>query len=382
MALRREISHSSVRGTLVRNHPTPARAARVVLAALFLLLPTAAGAAQVAQDAGAAQDAQDLKAEVEMLARDVDGLRQQLWTGPRINGYYAFEYFINNQGNNPATFRQHALSLFITHSWDAWRVFTELEYEDGPALEADSSGNVQGKGAVTMEVGWFEYRAGDALVIRGGKFLLPEYWNVNHYPPVVLSTNRPLMVRNVFPTDSVGVMAHGKVFPGGVGGSYDLYYANGQSSTATDDNENKAVGGHVTIHLGALAAPFSRLDVGGSFHSERAAGLGGAYDAVGAELQANTNRLEVLAEYANRRADLSAEGFYVQPSARVYGQVRAFYRYDYLDDGTNPQTRHTLGVNWRPTANVSLKIEGNTNDYAKPGQESYDELATSVALFF
>jgi len=357
----------------VRYHPTPARSVLAVLVFLGLLIPS---------PAIAAASTDDVQAEVDMLAHDVDGLRQQLWSGPRINGYYAFNYFANNQSHNPSTFRQQALSLFIARTWDAWRVFTEIEYEDGPALEGDSTGAVEGHGAVTMEVGWFEYRASDKLVVRGGKFLLPEYWNVNHYPPVVLSTNRPLMVRNVFPTDSVGLMVHGNVFPGAVGATYSLYYANGQSDQATDNNENKAVGGHLTAHLQGLAAVFSRFDVGASFHSEHGAALGGGYDALGGEAQINTNRFELLFEYATRQGNPNAEGFYVQPSARIFGEVRSFYRYDYLDDGTNPWTRHTLGLNWRPTANVSLKIEGSSNTFANPGRESFDELATSVALFF
>jgi hypothetical protein len=233
-----------------------------------------------------------------------------------------------------------------------------------------------------MEYGWFEYRAADALVVRGGKFLLPQYWNVNHYAPVVLSTMRPLVVRNVFPTDTVGMMLHGKVFPGATGASYSVYYANGQSTTATDDNPNKAVGGHVTVHLGEAVPWFSRLDLGASVHSERAASLGGGFDVVGADAQVNTTRYELLFEYAHRAANPDVEGFYLQPSVRLFAEVRGFYRYDYLDDGANPETRHTVGVNWRPEPNVSLKLEGSTSDFARPGRESFEEVATSVALFF
>ena len=87
-------------------------------------------------------------------------------------------------------------------------------------------------------------------------------------------------------------------------------------------------------------------------------------------------------EYATRQGNPDAEGFYVQPSYRVFGEVRGFYRYDYLDDAVNAQTRHTAGVNWRPTANVSLKLEGSSNTFAHTGRESFDELAASVALFF
>lgn len=328
-----------------------------------------------------AASAEDLELQVAMLSHDLESLRQDVWTGIRINGYYAFEYHADNRAASPASFDQHSFNLFVSRNWEQWRVFGEIEYEHGAELEGDG-GAVTGKGAVKLEVGWFEYRRDDRLIIRGGKFLLPQYWNVNHYAPVVLSTTRPLMVRVVFPTDTVGLMAHGRLFGNDVGTTYTVYYANGQSTTAMDDNENKAVGGRLVAHLAALFDTLSRLDVGVSGHSERSAAFGGAMDVIGADLQVNTLRYELLVEYASAECNPDLEGFYVQPSARIVGEVRAFYRYDYLDDGTNPETRHTAGLNWRPTANATLKLEVITADFANPGAEAYDEVATSVALFF
>jgi hypothetical protein len=323
----------------------------------------------------------DIEVQVAMLSSDLDELRHDVWTGVRINGYYAFEYHADNRGMSPTTFDQHSFNLFVGRNWEEWRVFGEIEYEHATDLEAEA-GTARGKGAVKLEVGWFEYRHGDHLIIRGGKFFLPQYWNVNHYAPVVLSTTRPLMVRDVFPTDTVGLMAHGRLFGGDIGTAYTVYYANGQSDDATDDNENKAVGGRLVVHLAALSDHLSRLDLGVSGHTERSPAYGGALDVAGVDLQVNTVRYELLVEYASAECNPSMEGFYVQPSARLFGEVRGFYRYDYLDDGVNPETRHTAGLNWRPTANVSIKVEVISADFGNPGDDSFEELATSVALFF
>jgi hypothetical protein len=323
----------------------------------------------------------DPGAQFQMLSHEIEGLRQQFAERVRVNGYFSLDYYADNRATSHNGFEQESFNLFVGRSWDRWRVLGEIEYEGGPDIEATGAG-AQGNGAISAEVAWAEYRFRDALSLRGGKFLLPQYWNLNHYAPVVLSTTRPLMVRQVFPVSTVGLMAHGDVFPGAFGASYSAYYANGQTPDATDDNENKAVGGRVTAHLGGLSRALSRLDVSASGHSERLQALGGTVDILGGDLQLDAGRFQILAEYATATGNPTLEGFYIQPAARVCDGVRLFYRYDYLDDGMNPQKRHTLGLNWRPMANVSLKLEGQTHAFVHPGGDGYDRVAASVALFF
>lgn len=329
----------------------------------------------------------DVGQEIDLLRQDVGGVMQALESRARINAYYDFEYHTGNRAGMPPSFNQHHLSLFFGTEAGPWRLLSEVEYEDGVSFEVDpGSGTVDGKGALNVEFAWLEYARADALTVRAGKYLLPEYWNVHDYPNIVLSTDRPLMVRAVFPTGTSGLMVYGKLFQGGLGETYHLYYGNGQTDNAPgqDNNANKALGGHVSLHLGGLSGVFTRFDVGGGAYSE-VQGTGAARDAVdvwGADTQIDTPRYELLAEYANRQSDQPAEGFYVQPSALLFGEVRGFYRYDYLDDGSNPQTRHTLGLNYRPMPNLSLKMEGNTNDFAHPGERSYNQFAASAALFF
>ncbi|RMF77825.1 MAG: hypothetical protein D6739_12400, partial [Nitrospirae bacterium] len=154
------------------------------------------------------------------------------------------------------------------------------------------------------------------------------------------------------------------------------------NSSKEDDNQGKAVGGHLTLHFGHLLEGVSRLDVGAGGYSENAPSVGGQFDVWGVDTQVNAGRFELLAEYAKRTSDVSAEGLYVQPSVRVWGEVRCFYRYGYLDPSDGPKhERHTLGVNYRPRPNISLKVEGNTNDFSDD-TASFEELAASVAIFF
>ena len=324
----------------------------------------------------------DVALDQEVLSESVADLTSQLEERAGLSGYYDFEYIAANDASN-SHFRQHHVSLFVSRTWKRWRFFSEIEFEDFGAHDGDG-GTIEGNGAVSVESGWAEYLHADWLHIRGGKFLLPEYWNVNHYPSTVLSTNRPLMVREVFPQDTNGVMAYGVAYTGPLGATYNLYYGNGQSSDSShvDDNQGKAVGGHLTLHLGHLIDGVSRLDVGASGYTEHAPTKGGQFDVWGLETQANAGRFELLAEYASRSSDVGAEGLYVQPSVRVWRELRCFYRYGYLDPTDGPkQERHTVGVNFRPRPDIALKLEVNTNDFSDD-TKSYQEVATSFALFF
>jgi len=330
----------------------------------------------------------DVALDQEVLNESVSDLAAQLEERAGLSGYYDFEYNAANDASNSG-FRQHHVSLFVTRTWKQWRFFTEIEFEDfkvhdGDSEVGDTKNPITGAGAVSVESGWAEYLHADWLHIRGGKFLLPEYWNVNHYPNTVLSTNRPLMVRNVFPTDTNGVMAYGVAYAGPMGATYNLYYGNGQSpnSSKEDDNQGKAVGGHLTLHFAHLLDGVSRLDIGAAGYTENAPTEGGQFDVFGVDTQVNVGRVELLAEYASRTSDVSSEGLYVQPSVRVWREVRCFYRYGYVDPSDGPKhERHTVGVNFRPRPDIALKLEVNTNDFSDD-TDSFEALAASVALFF
>ncbi|MCH9034825.1 MAG: hypothetical protein IID42_10020 [Planctomycetes bacterium] len=201
-------------------------------------------------------------------------LQDRLDALPRLSGYYDFEYFNDNREDSPGEFRQHHLSLHLTKEWDKWRLFSEFEFEYGAKFEGDGGEELgEARGEVKLEQAWGEYVHSDALTLRGGLILTPGYWNVNHYPNVVLSTRRPLVVRNVFRESFVAVMGYGDKYLDDFGVTYYGYVGNGQSVffTKHDDNEGKAVGGKVSFHLPSKGA-FDTLDVGLSMYHESPSG--------------------------------------------------------------------------------------------------------------
>lgn len=74
------------------------------------------------------------------------------------------------------------------------------------------------------------------------------------------------------------------------------------------------------------------------------------------------------------------EGFYVQPSWALRENVFAVYRYDYLDSAAKTTERHTVGADWRPMPNLSLKASVEHCN-VRTG-EDFDAAHISVSAFF
>ncbi len=346
------------------------------------LLATCAGTASAAQD-----DRQNLSDQIAQLRDELAALKDTLddvGNGVQerlhLNGYFDFEYAADTDPATHSHFRQHHISLFVTRNWNNWRLFSEIEFEDGTRFSGTGA-NVSGNGTLKLENSWLEYLHNNYLHIRVGKILTPQYWNAHHYPNTVLTTRRPLMVRNIFPVDFTGILAHGSYYGNSqIGVSYKLYTANGESlnESQTDNNENKAVGGRLIGHLGDVVPGFSRLDIGLSHYAEKNA-AGDGFDVSGADAQLTVGPVALLFEYATNHQTRD-KGFYIQPSARLLATVQAVYRYDYLDDGTDRHTRHTVGFDWRPMPHLSFKGSVDANRFDT--RASFESLNLSVAVYF
>lgn len=286
-------------------------------------------------------------------------LQDRLDDLPTISGYYDFEYFNDNREDSPGEFRQHHLSLHLSKEWDKWRVFSEFEFEFGTKFEGDGGTDLkEARGEFKLEQAWGEYVHSNTLTLRGGLILTPGYWNVNHYPNVVLSTRRPLMVRKVFREAIVGIMGYGSKFWEDFGVTYYGYVGNGESDlfTKDDDNEGKAVGGELTFHL-PTNGRLDMLDVGFGVYHESPSDEDRNFS-WRLESRIRKGPWEVLTEFAMRDAEEDRAGFYLQPSYRFNEKWATFYRYDLLSIRHSGETQeHSVGINYRPIPDISLKLE-------------------------
>lgn len=320
-----------------------------------------------------------------------------------IHGYYDFQY-IDADSEVLGSFIQNEFSVFLrsTTEDEQWTMFAELEFE-----RINGNDYLASRGAESDDIGietaWLEYRYSDRFRVRGGKLLLPQYWQTYHYPNLTLSSTPPLMVGNVFPKSIVALQASGDWWTRNERGiSYTLYGGNGGDANreGLDRNENKAAGGRLTLRLAGKNKPdwLETLDLSvSSYLGDDDNGLGDTV--LGADAQIRVGPVELLAELAHsnqarseprlfhafHRRDGESLGYYIQPSYRISPQWHVFYRFDYLDlddEGRTPydEERHTIGVNFRPKPNISLKLEFFHGDPEE--QEDFNGLASSVVFNF
>ena len=342
-------------------------------------------------------EAEQEKLEADVAAQEVTTgeLKSSLFGQISIHGYNDFQYLAADSSVNDS-FVQNELAIFLRHASEdeKWTFFGELEFE----LFDDESfffGDRDGESEFEIETAWLEYHFRDGFRARAGKHLLPEYWQTYHYPNLTLSTRPPTMVGAIFPKNIIGVQARGDFwFPSERGISYVAYLGNGGDTDVSeiDTNENKAVGGRLTTHL-ARGTRVDTFDLSVSGYSGRDEN-DEAEDVFGFDAQIRLGKFELLSEIAfgDQFVDAPAdsgvltarsdtEGYYVQAAYQVAPKWHLFYRFDELElfsgDGDFDSDEHTLGVNFRPRANLSLKLEF-FHAIFEGRDDTFNGLATSV----
>jgi len=349
------------------------------------------------EESDAAQE--ELKAEVAAQEVATSELKSSPFGNISLHGYNDFQY-VAADSSIVDSFVQNELAIFLRHASEdeKWTFFSELEFE----LFDDGSfyfGDYEDESEFEVETAWIEYHFRDGFKARAGKHLLPEYWQTYHYPNLTLSTRPPTMVGAIFPKNIIGVQARGDFwFPSERGISYVAYLGNGGDTDISeiDTNENKAVGGRLTTHL-ASGKRVDTFDLSVSGYSGRDEN-DEHEDIFGFDTQIRIGKFELLSEFAfgNQFVDAPAtsgelmtrsdtEGYYIQAAYRVAPMWHLFYRFDELEllsgEGDFDSEQHTLGVNFRPRPNLSLKLE-LFHAILEGQNDSFNGLASSVVYNF
>ena len=336
-----------------------------------------------------------LAAEVDDLKRDLEGIQnrlevleaedeqttQALADLMEIAGYGDVEYKITDQKGKNNEFRVHHLSLFfIKRIGDRWRMFSEIEYEDGPNTAKD-------EGKIFVEVFTLEYYLNQYLNFRLGRFLTPAgIWNVDHYPPFVLTQERPQHIRKIFPQLNDGLQLLGSTHVSNVNTDYILYVSNGQGNTGHGDgNEDKALGARLKFGLPFL----SQAEVGTSYYREEQNDKTD-FKAAGADLFLSWRNVRLQAEYAKGFFDPSPGkgdqriGYYGQLEYDLKNWTLG-YRYDWYDPSTETdndrKTINTLALNYHFTPYVVGKVEHHFEDPQDKAKDSYNLTILSIAIY-
>ncbi len=215
-----------------------------------------------------------------------------------------------------------------------------------------------GTGAPTP-IAWANYRMSDAFNIRVGKWVAPHgIVNVEHFPAILLDTEQPQFLRpfggqTIFANFQTGVQIHGRKFMGRDGASalnYAFYVGN---FGGNQDNFN--VGGRVGYTFGDSGITFG---LNGAFGRRSEVG-DSEYKLFGADLLYDKGPILWKTEFFATEEDLGDDrlAFYSQPAWRINDQWTAFYRYDFLDDGTlrGDRQEHAFGLAFNPIPQVRIR---------------------------
>ncbi len=307
-----------------------------------------------------------------------------------ISGYGDGEYIMTDKKGDNNRFRVHHLSLFFKKQIsEKWRLFSEIEYEDAPKISGTDDGSAikDTEGKVFVEVFTLEYYLNQYLNFRLGRFLTPGgIWNVEHYPPFVLTQDRPQHIRKVFPQLQDGLQLLGSANVADVVTDYIFYASNGQGNTGHGDgNEDKAVGTRLKLKLPFL----SRTETGFSYYMEEKNNKDDVRGA-GADLVLQWAGLKFQGEYAKGFIDpdtgsgYQVIGYYGQLQYD-YRQWTLGYRYDWFDKNTevdnDRKTINSIVLNYHFTPDVVFKAEHHFHDPQDSAQDNYTKTLLSVAVY-
>ena len=278
---------------------------------------------------------------------------------------------VDGEEGSVTSFNRQIFELLIrTEFNERWSAFIAQAFirEGSPAFDDDNDGvfNEPGErfdpairvGSNTpLVIGWTNYRHSDQLNIQFGRFITPHgIINIEHFPAILLDTEQPQFLRpfggqTIFPNFVTGTQIHGTTYVNQNDSlSYNLYGAN-----FVGNSDDFVFGGRV-------AYGFEDLGVKLGFNAstgERTSSVSSDYQLFGADLLIDKGALLWKTEYFRTNEDFGDDriAFYTQPAWRFNSKWTAFYRYDFLDNGSDfgDSVEHMLGVNYTPLPNIRLR---------------------------
>ncbi|WP_348697980.1 hypothetical protein [Duganella fentianensis] len=349
---------------------------------------SAAGSAIAALLAGAALPAlaqQDSSSHGYVLG---DGLELGR-TGVRVGGYASAQWQQMDYEKTPASVSHFSLFLW-SDIGPRLKFFTEWDNQENHTADHDHEYEREGSRFLSVERLYLDYSFSDNLTLRAGKFLTPiGRWNQVHADPLVWTTARPLLTRDLFPDNVTGVMAMGSAELGGRSVEYMLYHSAGSQlqPDPTQTPFDHAYGGRLVVPVGdtlQLGLSMARFEQNpgrpGPFwkHGEykRLLALDFMWARHGYEFSG-----EALRRQSSAGAVHSDHGSFVQAVLPVHGSVSAVARLEHISMPMmkRPLQRKVIGLNYRYSRAVSIKLE-NIHDSGPEGARS-GLLASASVLF-
>ena len=272
---------------------------------------------------------------------------------------------VNGEDGSATSFNRQVFELLVRGQLsDDWSLFVAQAFtREASPIFTDPQGRRSpdfnlGTGAPTP-IAWANYRHSDAFNVRIGRWVAPHgIINIEHFPAILLDTEQPQFLRpfggqTIFANFQTGIQVHGRSFLGKDDGSelnYAFYVGN---FGGNQDNFN--VGGRVGY---TFADSGFTVGINGAF-GRRAESVDSEYRLFGADLLYDKGKVLWKTEFFATDEDLGGDrlAFYTQPAWRLDDKWTAFYRYDFLDDGTGrgDRTEHAFGLAFNPLPTVRIR---------------------------
>lgn len=303
--------------------------------------------------------------------------------GTSVGGYAEANtnYFLEDGIGDGFSMEFRRFNLFVFSSIGRrLKLISELEFEHGTE-------------EIKLETALLDFEMSPALILRGGIILPPlGYFNQNHDGPRWEFVERPLVSTEIIPStlSEVGFGLYGKLFPGALVLSYDIYLTNGlqdgivvneegrthipsgkaEELLAEDNNGSPAVSGRVAVGrpglgelgLSAYWAKYNTFRIeGDEVAPERALTI------LAVDLSAEVGPMEVRGEVARATVDVPPD------LAELFGDEQWGGHVDAIYPVWRPEF---LGLE-NAVVNLALRVEHvdfNVGTFSLTGREIGDEV--------
>ena len=338
------------------------------------------------------QENEALKKRLEEVEADQEDTKQSYSNISKlvdVSGYADAEYNVTNQPGENNHFRIKHLSLFFSKDIQKeWKLFSEVEYEDGPLIDSNDKTSTVSKsqGMVFLEQMYIQYRPSVDMNLRLGRYLTPfGIWSIYHYPPYVPTQTNPLFFKVMFPEVSDGLQISKSFSIKKSLLDANLYVGNGGgNSGGTDLNNNKGVGARVNYGNDMI----SGLEVGASYYREKD-NLAAMQNVYGGHMLYTRSRFQLQSEYILRRnrpansGSFNDAGFYALATYDIDKWTVAG-RFDWYNGNQNiggsDHYRYTGALNYHIAHNIIAKTEFNRNIFTDPNTRNYNEIIFALAV--
>lgn len=292
----------------------------------------------------------------DAMSLDVGGFLHQTFT------------LVDGEDETVASFNKTVFELLLkaqlTERWSAF-VAQAFARESADPFSAATGGSREnprfntGNGTDTETViAWADYRFSDALGLRFGRLISPQgIVNIEHFPAVLLDPEQPQFLRpfgsdTLFANFTTGVDLHGNRFFGADQLAYNAYSGNFAG------NANDLIYGA----RGAYTFGGTGITIGLNYNGgSRRSAQGDTFDVFGADLRIDKSALlltgEVFASEESGGLRDNRTAWYIQPAFRLNPKWTVFYRYDFLDNGTDEgdSLENVFGITYKPRPNIHLR---------------------------